>query len=201
MTLHPPPRDPAELAAFPSRVLAGDVVLARIHQENHAPEWFCACGNHRFDSPIGSRELFGTCYLAEHPITAFIEKFGDLRLVSQERVDAHQLSFLQVPSTRLADLTDRRGLGSWGVTGELATGSDYAGAQEWAQQLFQAGFGGLWYTARHDPQGELRSIALFGAPGLHPEAFSAARLTHVGEGLIEAVRVSFGIEVLPTTWL
>lgn len=200
MTLRPPPHDPAELAAFSSRVLASDVVFARIHQENHDPEWFCACGDHRFDPPIASRELFGSCYLAEHRITAFIEKFGDLRLVSQERVDAHQLSFLQVPATRLADLTDRRALG-WGVTGELATGSDYAGAQEWAQRLFQAGFGGLWYTARHDPQGELRSIALFGPPGLHTDAFSAARSTCVDEELIEAVKVSFGIEVLPTPWL
>lgn len=57
-------------------------------------------------------------------------------------------------------------------------------AQEWALRLFQAGFGGIWYTARHDPRGDLHSIALFGKPGLHPEAFVSGWSERIGDDLV-----------------
>lgn len=164
MSLRPPPADPAELADFPARRVADAYSYARVHAETHAPEWFCTCGEHRFDPPLSASSPFGTCYLAGHPLGAFVEKFGDLSIVTRERVDAHRLAHLQVPATRLADATDRRAL-RWGVTAELAAGRDYAGAQQWAERLFQAGFAGIWYAARHDPSGDLHSIALFGKPG------------------------------------
>ena len=49
---------------------------------------------------------------------------------------------------------------------EIGSGDDYFGSQLWAEKLWQAGFGGIWYQARHDPRADLHSIALFGKPGL-----------------------------------
>lgn len=196
MTLRRPPRDPAELSAFPARSIADAYPYARIQDAAHDAEWFCACGDHRFDPPSGTGSLFGTCYLAGHPVGAFIEMFGDLGIVSWGRVDAHRLAQLQVPATRLADVTNRAAL-RWGVTVELSAGGDYAGAQEWAEQLFQAGFGGIWYTTKHDPRGDLHSVALFGKPGLHEEAFVSTWSQPINQELIDDVEARFGIQVLP----
>ncbi len=196
MTLRRPPADPAELSEFPVRSIADAYPYARIHTEEHEPEWFCVCGDHRFDPPPGARELFGTCYLAGHPVGAFIEKFADLGIVTRERVDAHRLAHLQIPATRLADATDRSAL-RWGVTGELGAGGDYPGAQAWAERLFQAGFGGIWHTAKHDPRGDLHSIALFGKPGFHEEAFVSRWSEPIGGELVGDVADRFDIQVLP----
>ncbi len=200
MTLRRPPRDPGELSAFPARSVADAYPYARIYDATHEVEWFCACGDHRFDPPPGARSVFGTCYLAGHPVGAFVEKFGDLRVVTRERLDAHLLAQIHLPATRLADVTNRAAL-RWGVTAELSAGGDYAGAQEWAEQLFQAGFGGIWYTAKHDPRGDLHSVALFGKPGLHEEAFVSTWSEPIDVELIDDVEVRFGIQVLPTASL
>jgi hypothetical protein len=116
VTLRPPPGDPGELTYFPARAIADAYPYARIHAEALEPEWFCSCGEHRFDPPPHTSPAFGTCYLAGHPLGAFIERFGDLPVVTRERVDANRLSYLQVPATRLANVTDRQAL-RWGVTG------------------------------------------------------------------------------------
>lgn len=196
MTLRRPPADPAELVDFPTRLIADAYPYARIHHLGHEPEWFCACGEHRFDPPPNSIGSFGTCYLAGHPLGAFVERFGDLGTVTRERVDAHRLSHLQVPTTRLADATDRQAL-RFGVTGELSSGGDYPAAQAWAERLFQAGFGGVWYTARHDPRGGLHSVALFAKPGLHPDAFVGAWSEPIGDDLLDDAAARFGLEVIP----
>jgi hypothetical protein len=122
---------------------------------------------------------------------------GDHRVVTRERVDAHRLAELQVPATRLADVTSRAAL-HWGVTAEVSAGGDYTGAQEWAERLFQAGFGGIWYPATHDPQGDLHSVALFGPPGVHEEAFVSTSSRRISRELIDEVEAQFGIQVLPT---
>ena len=77
MTLPAPPGDPAELADFPSRDVPADFPYTRIHHDRFEAEWFCCCGRCRFDPPPGA--AFGTCYLAGHPLGAFVEKFGRLR--------------------------------------------------------------------------------------------------------------------------
>jgi hypothetical protein len=196
VTVHPPPADPAELADFPVRAMADTYPYARIHDEAHEPHWFCSCGNHRFDPPSGSNAFFGACYLAGNPLGAFIERFGDFPVISRARVDACQLASLLVPATRLADVTSRAAL-RWGVTAELSAGGDYPGCQQWAERFFQAGFGGIWYTAKHDPRGDLHSIALFGKPGVHEEAFADSWSEPIGDDLVNDVKLRFGIQVVP----
>lgn len=118
MTLPAPPRDPAELADFPFRQVPADFPYARIHHDRFEPEWFCQCGQCRFDPPAGGS--FGTCYLAGHPLGAFVEKFGRLRVVPRSLVDQHSLTALQLPSPlRVADVTDRRILSRWHLSAEL----------------------------------------------------------------------------------
>jgi hypothetical protein len=200
VSLARPAANPAALAGFPARSITEAYPYVRIHQQVHDPQWFCTCGGHRFDPPSDTVARFGTCYLSGHPLGAFIEKFGDLGVITRERIDAHRLAHLQVPAARLADTTDRRAL-AWGVTAELAGGGDYDGAQQWAERLFQAGFAGIWYAARDDPGGDLHSLALFGKPGLHPEAFVSQESRPIGDDLIDEVAARFGLEVIPAAAL
>jgi hypothetical protein len=83
------------------------------------------------------------------------------------------------------------------VTAELSAGGDYPGSPQWAERFFQAGFGGIWYMAKHDPRGDLHSIALFGKPGVHEEAFAGGWSEPIGDDLIDDVQFRFGIQVLP----
>ena len=71
---------------------------ARTHAEAHEAEWFCNCREHRFDPPPEASSLFGTCYLAGDPLGAFVEKSGDLPVVTRERVDG-RTSSRRVPAT------------------------------------------------------------------------------------------------------
>jgi hypothetical protein len=167
MTLPWPPDDPAELAEFPTRIVPADYPYSRVHHDRHEPEWFCDNGDCRFDPPPGAG--FGTCYLAGHPLGAFVEKFGRLKAVPRSLVDQHALANLRLGSPmRVADVTDRTVVGRWHLSAELWAGDDYGGSQRWAQRLQQAGFGGIWYSASHDVRGGLHSLALFGKPGYHP---------------------------------
>lgn len=197
MTLPAPPRDPAELADFPFRQVPADFPYARIHHDRFEPEWFCHCGQCRFDPPTGGS--FGTCYLAGHPLGAFVEKFGRLRVVPRSLVDQHALAALQLPSPlRVADVTDRRILGRWHLSAELWAGDDYAGSQRWAERLHQAGFAGIWYSARHDVRGGLHNLAIFGKPGHQPDALLRYSDEPIPQWLLHEAAVTFGIETLPT---
>ncbi len=200
MTVRLPPADPNELATFPVKVLSDSFPYTRIHDVIHEPQWFCACGEDRFDPPAGTSTVFGTCYLAGNPVGAFIEKFGDLPIVTRSRIDASLVAGMIVPTTRLADMTNRAAF-EWGVTAELSTGDDIAGSQAWAERFFQAGFGGIWYTARHDPQTDLHSVALFGKPGVHPEAFVDVWSEPIGNDLVNDIEARFGFRVLPSSSL
>ena len=93
MTIRRPPRDPTELADFPTKSIAPGYPYVRIHRHFRDPEWFCSCGNCRFDPPPGT-EGFGTCYLSGHPMGAFVEKFGDLDIVARSAVDECQIASL-----------------------------------------------------------------------------------------------------------
>ena len=200
MTLPVPPADPLELAAtFPVRELPVSYRYYRLHRHDREPEWFCTCGRCRFDPP--DSESFGTCYVAAHPLGAFVERFGRLRNgVPRSLVDSHRLAGLGLPSpVRVADASDRAVVGRWGLSAELWAGDDYPGSQRWAERLHQAGFAGIWYPARHDPAGQLHSVALFGKPGNQPAAFIPYGDEVVSADLCDDAFTRFGILVLPST--
>ncbi len=58
-------------------------------------------------------------------------------------------------------------LGQYGLTAELSTAGEsvYGLASRWAAALWTAGFSGLHYASRHDPELASRSVALFGKAG------------------------------------
>lgn len=144
-----------------------DRELYRVHRVEHGPLYFSAAApgrGGRFDLPAETG--WGTCYLSTSPIGACIETFGRFRTVAEELVRARRLTVVApTVQLRLADLTDRRVLGSYGIAGDLSTGPDYSPSQQWALRLWNTGFDGVYYAARHDPQFTERSVALFGRAG------------------------------------
>lgn len=186
------PAPPDDLPQLPSAQL-GAKHLWRIHAADVAP-WF-------FDiSPDGRFNLAesGTCYLAEEPIGAFVEKFRRLLrpggVIPEPLVDAQRISRLRPPKANVVDLTDPTVLGLIGLTAEIHSTTDYDLTQGWALALQEAGFDGIRYRARHDPRGQLVSIALFGS-GRAPR--SAGKTTTVPADLIHEASATFAITVLP----
>ena len=186
------PAPPDDLPELPITKL-GTKPLWRIHAADVAP-WFFDVG------PDGRFNLAesGTCYLAEKPIGAFVEKFGRLLrpggVIPEPLVNAQRLSRLRPPKANVVDLTDQTVLGLVGLTAEIHSTSDYNLTQSWALALQEAGYAGIRYKARHDPRGELASIALFGS-GKPPR--SAVKTTPVPVDLIHEASTTFAITVLP----
>jgi hypothetical protein len=154
-----------------------------------------------FDSsPYGRFNLAdtGTCYLAEEPIGAFVEKFGRLLrpggVIPEPLVDTQRLSRLRPAKVKVVDLTDPRVLGLAGLTAEIHNTTDYGPTQSWASALRDAGYAGLRYKARHDPRGRLVSVALFGSD---KPPRSAAKTTAVPIDLIHKASATFAITILP----
>lgn len=186
------PAPPDDLPELPGATL-GTKSLWRIHAADVDP-WFFDVG------PDGRFNLAesGTCYLAEEPIGAFVEKFGRLLrpggAVPQPLVDSQRLSRLRPPKARIVDLTDPSVLGLAGLTAEIHSTTDYDRTQGWALALQEAGYDGVRYKARHDPRGQLVSIALFGT-GKPPR--SAAKTMAIPVDLIHEASSTFAINVLP----
>jgi len=184
-----PSNDPPELPA----TKLGTRALWRIHAADVAP-WFFDVG------PDGRFNLAesGTCYLAEEPIGAFVEKFGRLLrpggVIPESLVDTQRLSKLRPPKASIVDLTNPRVLGLIGLTAEIHTTINYDLAQGWALAFRDAGYDGIRYKARHDPRGQLTSIALFGSD--RPPR-SAAKTTAIPIDLIHEASTTFAITVLP----
>ncbi len=186
------PAPPDDLPDLPTTKL-GTEALWRIHAADVAP-WFFDVG------PDGRFNLaeFGTCYLAEAPTGAFVEKFGRLLrpsgVIPEPLVDAQRLSRLRPPKAQVVDPTDPTVLGLIGLTAEVHSTTDYDLTQGWALALKEAGYAGIRYKARHDPRGELVSIALFGSD---KPPRSAARTTSISVELIHEAAATFAIAVLP----
>ena len=183
---------PDDLPELPSAKL-GTKALWRIHAADVSPWFFDAGPDGRFNLADA-----GTCYLAEEPIGAFVEKFGRLLrpegVLPEPLVDTQRLSKLQPPKVSVVDLTDAKVLGLAGLTAEIHATADYGLTQSWASALRDAGYAGIRYKARHDPRGQLASIALFGPD---EPLRSAARTTAVPVDLIHEAAATFAITVLP----
>jgi RES domain len=186
------PAPPDDLPELPSAKLGTDA-LWRIHAADVAPWFFDAGPDGRFNLADS-----GTCYLSEEPIGAFVEKFGRLLrpggVIPEPLVDTQRLSRLRPPRVNVVDLTDSRVLGLIGLTAEIHSTTDYNLTQGWALALQEAGYDGIRYKARHDPRGQLVSIALFGSD---KPPRSAAKTTTVPVDLIHEASTTFAITVLP----
>ncbi len=186
------PGPPEDLPALPT-VALGDARLWRIHAATSDP-WFFDAGPHgRFN--LGDA---GTCYLAEERLGAFVEKFGRLLrpggVIPESLLESRRISSLRPPRLEVVDLTDPRVLGLVGLTAEIHSTTDYPLTRSWALALRDAGYRGIRYRARHDPRGELTSIALFGSS--RPPR-SAPRTTPIPLDLIHQAAETFAIAVLP----
>ena len=186
------PAPPDDLPELPSTKL-GTKDLWRIHAADIAAWSFDPGPDGRFN--ISDT---GTCYLAEEPIGAFVEKFGRLLrpggVISEPLVDVQRLSRLRPPKANVVDLTDPTVLGLIGLTAEIHATIDYDLTLGWALALRDAGYDGIRYKARHDPRGLLTSIALFGS-GKGPR--SAAKTTAIPIDLIHEASATFAITILP----
>lgn len=115
-------------------------------------------------------------------------------MIPEPLVDTQRLSRLRPPKASVVDLTDPTVLGLIGHTAEIHSTTDYNLTQGWAVALQEAGYDGIRYKARHDPRGQLVSIALFGSS---KPPRSAAKTTAIPVDLIHEAAATFAITVLP----
>jgi hypothetical protein len=191
-TLAEPP-DPEALAAFPVWHVHAGTTFHRVTHGEHGPWWFASDGAGRFDLAPPR----GTCYLADDPVLALLEVFGDLRpgIVSAELLATRRLWTLALPAQCDAADTTVRAARGFGVTAELATTTPYDLPQRWAAAFGAAGHDGIRYRARHDPGGG-RALALFGAAGERAR-WRRGRSTPIAEDLVERLRSEAGVAVAP----
>lgn len=186
----------ADIESFPALSFQPDRVLYKIHKAIHDARFFCDTGEGRFD--LRPDTGAGTCYLALSPLGAFVETLGRFRLLTQEMIDERAVSELTLTRPlRLADVTERRVLGQFGITGDLSVGEDYTDAQEWAGLFYEAGFDGIYYAARHDPQFTERSVAVFGNEETGGKLFDVDT-GPIPEWLVEEAYRQFGFTVWPS---
>ena len=145
-----PPSDRACLADFPTvpKEKLPDK-LWRMHKVDNEPEYFATRPDrNRWDPPLDSIELFGTCYASGDPTGAFIETFGELAVITQGEIDRRALAQIELPpEPRWADMTDPRIVG-WGLDERIGVGVDYDTCQRWSDALFAVGFTGIMFRAR-----------------------------------------------------
>lgn len=187
----------ADWRRFPTRTLEAGSALHRIHRAGVAAGHYDTTGRHRFGSPPGSPR-YGVCYVALEPIAAYIEVFGRIAVLRAAEIGSRRVSeAVSARDLRLADLSHRSVLGRFGVTAAHSTGTDYTLSQALSSRLHDAGYDGIAYRVRHDPQMELEAVAVFARqpPPLawrDPRAIPSAL---IGQGL------RFGIQVLPSLTL
>lgn len=194
-------------ADFPVYTVHPDRELYRVHHAKRGPLFFAAAKQPgqggRFDLPADSG--WGTCYLSTSRIGACVETFGRFQALTDGLVAVRRLTVVApVINLRLADFTFRRVLGDFGITGDVSAGSEYEEPQRWALQLWEAGFDGIYYAARHDPQFVERSVALFARQGDRTEEerkrFECTTAT-IPDDLVAELAQDFGTRVLPAAEL
>ena len=136
-----------------------------------------------------------------NPLTALMEVLAELPAVTYELLDRRALARLTIPAgQRLADLTNPRIVGEWGLDRRISVGEDYGICQRWAYALRLGGFSGVLYEARHDPRGPQQvSLALFGDPGHQPTQVAVVDDGPIPDHLIGQARHVFGLSIAPAT--
>lgn len=144
---------------FPSLILPAGEEIYRIHWADLSPWWFSHDGSQRFDLP----GPYGTCYLADQPMGAFLETLTRFVVIPAADVAARRMATITVASDlRLADCHAPAAAG-YGVNATTSAGYPYETVSHpWARRFWRAGFDGIRYGAAHHPAlGEV-SYALFG---------------------------------------
>jgi hypothetical protein len=181
--------------AFPSLVVHPERVLFRLQRSSNQPVHFSSSGHGRFD--LVAVAGVGTCYVAPSPLGAYVEIFGRLGTITWDDIEERSLTELTLArSLKLADLTERSVLGRYGLAGDISTGTDYGPSQKLAGRLYELGFDGIYYTARHDPAFLERSVAVFGGSG--DRKLFATLTTVIPEALVDQAAREFGLLVLPS---
>ena len=182
---------------FPTRRIAAETRMFRIHRADKHPAWFNTSGDWRFDPPATHRDAFGTCYVSLDPLASYVEVFGRFRAIPYAEVQHRSLSDLTANrGLDLGDVTVRTVIGDFGMSADVSVGVDYAKSQELAANLFEAGFDGVFYRIRHDPSLEFEGLAIFGEPGVTPARFDQIKTSAIPGALVENGRSSFHINVL-----
>ena len=197
-----PPDNPDRLASFPA-VPKDRIpnVLYRIHQMKQQPEFFSTSPErNRWDPPVGSPGLYGTCYTSTSPLGAYAEVLGDLDVITQGMVDRRALSVIEVPAEpRWADMTEPSILGQWGLDVRISV-ADHKVCQRWGEALFSVGFTGVYYQPRHViGRGWEASVAIFGDPGHQPTKLRVLDTTPIPLDVVNEATMTFGLEVWPST--
>ena len=192
------------LGGFPAYEVHPDRELYRIHRSAHGPLFFATTSapgaGGRFDLPATTGR--GTCYLSTSPLGAAVEVLGRFAVIAETMVRERSLTTMSptIP-LRLADLTQRRVLGEYGIAGDVSAGRDHRPSQQWAHRLAEAGFDGIYYAARHDPQFTERSVALFGTAGDQSTGEDAKRFevseAPIDDELLSRLVDEFSITVVP----
>ncbi len=173
-----------DLSRLPELRWEPDTPLWRIHRRDRSPIFY-GTNLYRFDPPTAASP-WGTCYTAPSQLAAYLEVFASLGRLTPALIAERQLAELfTVDTLRLADISDRRVIGMYGLDASYSMGRAYDTSQRLAVDLFDAGFDGIHYPARHDPSGALRSIAVFG-----PAGNTAARLRVVKDDDIDDLLVN-----------
>ncbi|MBA2637426.1 MAG: RES domain-containing protein [Solirubrobacterales bacterium] len=166
------------------RASAGDVAPPRIR---------------RVDGPrvrLTLRADWGACYWAEDPLGAFVEVFRTRLLLTDDDIDARELTTITIGEPlELADLTKRAALAA-GVTADLVHGADYTGVQMLASDVVELRQGVRW-RVRHDLEQELIGVALFGRLGTDASFARDEHAEPISPELQEQAGRAFGYEVLP----
>lgn len=201
MPLPTPPRDARALLDFPRRVFKANQPLARIHRELHETAYFSTDPHGRFNPSPEKAADFGTCCLSTLPMGAFLEVFSRIQPITRQHIDERVLAHVYLPSdVVLADVTHPAVLGRWSLTAEINTTANYSVSQAWASSWEAAGFGGVFYAAKHDPRLVSRSIALFGKPGVQEDSL-IARTEAIPPWLVREAKERFGFRILPSSRL
>jgi len=128
----------------------------RIHAQATHALWFGPARGrqpiHRFDDPAGQ---FRVCYLGTTLAVCFAETFlrnPPVRILALDDLAGRSIATAEVRrDLRLVSIHGSR-LARWGVTAELASGSNYAGSQLWSRALWEHSDqpDGILYRSRHD---------------------------------------------------
>jgi RES domain len=177
---------------FPAFTLAAGEKVFRVHRRGHSPWWFSCDGSQRFDVP----PPYGTCYLAEHDLGAFVETLGRLVVIPTGDIAERRLAEVTIAhDLRLADCTATMAA-AFGVTATTSAGYPYdTVSHPWARLFWRSGFDGVRYSASHDPSFAEHPYGLFGRSDV-AYSLGRQRSAPISPDLLARAQAVFGFKIL-----